>query len=230
MTAALDVFDDALDGGQLWVHGRSGRRRLPVERWRARPAPADESLLARCTGPTLDVGCGPGRLVAALAGRGVPALGIDIAPAAVRSAQRSGACALRRSVFGRVPGAGRWPFALLADGNVGIGGNPVGLLGRVAVLLRAPGGVVLVEVDPPGSSTGIDVVRLEDGLGRCSAPFPWACLGVHDVATVTAGTGLRRVSAWDTDGRYFVALACGEGDPVALTSAPTPIRGGGEPT
>ena len=148
MTAALDLFQDALDSGDLWLRGAGGRRRLPVERWRGQPSEADETLLQRCTGPTLDVGCGPGRLVAALTRRGVPALGIDIAPAAVRSAQLSGAIALRRSVFGRVPGSGRWPFALLADGNLGIGGDPAGLLRRVAALVRVPVGVVLVEVDP----------------------------------------------------------------------------------
>ena len=207
MTAALDLFQDALDSGDLWLRGPGGRRRLPVERWRGQPSEADETLLQRCAGPTLDVGCGPGRLVAALTRRGVPALGIDIAPAAVRSAQLSGAIALRRSVFGRVPGSGRWPFALLADGNLGIGGDPAGLLRRVAALVRVPVGVVLVEVDPPGSAAGTEAVRLEDGTGRVSAPFLWARVGLDGLARVAARAGLQVTDHWDSQGRTFAAMS-----------------------
>ena len=41
---------------------------------------------------------------------------------------RRGGAALRRDVFAPLPGEGRWYTALLADGNVGIGGDPVALL------------------------------------------------------------------------------------------------------
>jgi len=51
---------------------------------------------------------------------GVPALGIDQSATAVDLARRSGAPALRRDVFGPLPGAGRWSTVLLADGNVGM--------------------------------------------------------------------------------------------------------------
>src|SRR5262249_61510991 len=75
--------------------------------------------------PTLDVGSGPGRLTVALAECGIPALGIDVTPYAVHLARAAGALTLLRDVFGRVPGAGRWMTVLLADGNIGIGGEPV---------------------------------------------------------------------------------------------------------
>ncbi|MGH3814090.1 MAG: methyltransferase domain-containing protein, partial [Pseudonocardiaceae bacterium] len=69
MSAA--VFDPALGGRPAWLVGNDGRK-LPVavERWLAPADGEDEWLLSRCAGPTVDLGCGPGRLVAELAGRG----------------------------------------------------------------------------------------------------------------------------------------------------------------
>ena len=79
MTApALPAFDAALaaDDATL-LDSDGGQDVLPVRRW-SRPADADDAwLLDRCAGPTVDLGCGPGRLLVALAHRGVPALGVD---------------------------------------------------------------------------------------------------------------------------------------------------------
>ena len=99
----------------------------------------DEAVVGMCDGPTIDLGCGPGRLVAHLIRRGVPALGVDLSPAAIGLARRSGAPALRRDVFGPLPGTGRWHTVLLADGNVGLGGDPWRVLRRAAELLRQGG-------------------------------------------------------------------------------------------
>ncbi|WP_234316811.1 class I SAM-dependent methyltransferase, partial [Streptomyces sp. NRRL S-15] len=84
---------------------------LDVERWCADADAADLSALHRAEGPVLDIGCGPGRLVAALAARGHRALGIDVSEAAVGHTQRIGGSALRRSVFEPLPGEGRWGTA-----------------------------------------------------------------------------------------------------------------------
>ena len=65
-----------------------------------------EGELADCRGATLDPGCGPGRLTAALAGRGVPTLGIDAAAAAVAWTIERGGRALRRDIFEPPPGGG----------------------------------------------------------------------------------------------------------------------------
>src|SRR5258708_3750529 len=92
---------------------------------------------------------GPVGQVVALAAAGIPALGLDVAPSAVHMARARGACVLERSVFDRVPGAGRWATALLLDGNAGIGGDPEALLRRVASLLR-PGGSILLAAEAPG--------------------------------------------------------------------------------
>ena len=93
------------------------------------------------------------------------ALALIIAGAAVARVRQAGACALRRSVFEPLPGQGRWATALLADGNIGIGGNPVVLLCRVAALLRA-GGRALIEVEEPGIKTRRARVRVEHARGR----------------------------------------------------------------
>jgi uncharacterized protein len=73
----------------------------------------------------------------------------DVAPVAVTFTRQRGAIALRRNVFAHVPGKGRWPTALLIDGNIGISGDVVRLLRRMASLL-AHGGRLLVEADPQG--------------------------------------------------------------------------------
>ena len=97
---------------------------LDVARWLAPTDACDESVLDRCTGPVLDVGCGPGRFVSALTDRGIAALGVDIAETAVALARGRGLAAMVRSVFSDLPGEGRWPTVLLMDGNIGIGGDP----------------------------------------------------------------------------------------------------------
>lgn len=81
-------------------------------------------MLAHCVGTTLDIGCGPGRMSQALAARGACVLGIDVVPEAVTLTRARGASALVCDVFAPVLGEGRWDTALLADGNIGIGGGP----------------------------------------------------------------------------------------------------------
>jgi SAM-dependent methyltransferase len=176
------------------------RLALPVGRWHAPPDAFDELLLARCSGPTLDVGCGPGRLTSALARRGVPALGVDVSELAVDLTRRRGAPALRADVFGRIPGAGRWRHVLLADGNVGIGGDPIALLRRVAELL-SPSGSALVELEPPGAGLRTGSARLAG-----AAWFPWARVAVDAVHDLAADARLRVTGTSGTDGRWFAEL------------------------
>ena len=133
---------------QLVLHADSGETLLlDVAKFSAPPDAVDKAVLDRCLGPTLDLGCGPGRLVAELAGRGVPALGVDVAPFALLLSRANGATALRRSIFDRLPGAGRWPHALLMDGNIGIGGDPGALLERLRTLMRPGSGELIVETE-----------------------------------------------------------------------------------
>jgi SAM-dependent methyltransferase len=194
------------EGTPLRVHDHTGSA-LPFEvsRWLREPDDADETLLDRCVGPTLDVGCGPGRLVAELARRGVPSLGVDLAEAAVAIARSCGATVLRRSVFDRLPGAGRWRVTLLADGNIGIGGNPRVLLSRLAELLGR-GGTALIEVDE-GDHLDEFTASVMCPDGHTVASFPWARLGALPLIDLAVPLGFRAVEQWTASDRHFVALA-----------------------
>jgi SAM-dependent methyltransferase len=201
-----DDFAPGLLGQRCWLELASGERiTLPVERWRSEPSPGDEVLLAHCTGPTLDIGCGPGRLAAALLARGVPALGTDISPVAVWLARTAGAIAVRRDVFDRQPGEGRWQHVLLADGNIGIGGDPVRLLRRVRELLDGAGSA-LIELDPPGSGLRHGPVRVATGAegGRW---FSWAWLGADGVDSVADAAGMSTRWVHEAGGRWFAEVA-----------------------
>ena len=129
--------------------------------------------------PVVDIGCGPGRHLAALRRAGKRALGVDLSPVAVQLARRRGGAAIPGDVFGAVPGAGRWRTALLLDGNVGIGGSPALLLRRTRELLAA-GGLAIVELDPPGAPTFRTRIRIE-APDVVSEWFAWARVGVDGI-------------------------------------------------
>lgn len=197
-------------GDALYLRRADGTRAaVDVARWRAAADAADISLVARCTGPTLDIGCGPGRLAAALVRRGIPVLGVDVSREAVRLTIAGGAACLRRSVFEQLPGEGRWSGALLADGNIGIGGDPAALLDRVAALLRR-GGVLLAETDPDDADAHERfAVRVEDGRGGRGRPFRWARVGSAALARLAPAHGFAADETWRHSGRTFVALRRG---------------------
>jgi SAM-dependent methyltransferase len=204
--AVVRHYDRALwEQGVLRVRDGEGQVvPFDVRRWLRSPDAADETMLAQCAGPTLDIGCGPGRLVAALAARGVPALGVDVAPAAVALTRARGGLALRRSVFDRVPGAGRWRFAVVADGNIGIGGEVGGLLSRIRELL-APGGRALIEVEPTDTDRRLEV-EVTGPDGRRVGSFPWARVGAAALARLGHSCGLDAGDGWQCEGRHFVEL------------------------
>ncbi|MDX3524201.1 class I SAM-dependent methyltransferase [Streptomyces scabiei] len=188
----------------LGVHGEAELIPLDVERWCAVPDAADTTVLGRCTGPVLDVGCGPGRLVTALASRGLTALGVDVSPAAVARTRHHGGAALRRSVFDRLPREGRWGTVLLMDGNIGIAGDPEALLARLRDLLR-PGGRLLVEAAEEDVDQRL-TVRVEDAHGRHGRPFPWARVGTTALLRAADSTGWILTGRWSVDRRSFLEL------------------------
>lgn len=178
---------------------------LDLDRWHMPPGDEELHVLSRARGPAVDFGCGPGRHVVALGERGVLAMGIDAAPSAAAKARSHGALVLERSVFDRIPRAGRWGTVLLLDGNIGIGGEPIALLDRAARLL-APDGIVLAEVAAPGVPSRSLIVQLErDGI-RTDA-FPWAVVGIDDLDGLAARAGLRVEDRWQGGERWFSQLA-----------------------
>jgi SAM-dependent methyltransferase len=186
------LYDRALDGELCWVRRDDGGvQPLPVRSWLGghhADLCYDATVIGLCSGPTIDLGCGPGRLVASLVARGVPALGVDLSATAVGIARRSGAPALRRDVFDRLPGTGRWQTVLLADGNVGLGGDPRRVLRRAGELLRRSGRCV-VEFDSAVSGVNAGWVRLESA--HAVGPwFRWASVGLDSAARLADDVGL----------------------------------------
>ncbi|WP_328297302.1 MULTISPECIES: methyltransferase domain-containing protein [unclassified Streptomyces] len=206
-TWQADPYADALRTGRgpLYLRRRDGwLLPLEVERWCAEADAADGTVLARCAGPVLDIGCGPGRLVAALARLGNTALGVDLTPEAVDRTLRAGGDALCRSVFDPLPQEGRWGTVLLIDGNIGIGGDPGALLRRTAEL-TAPGGSLLVEVADADVDERVEVY-VDNGNGGRGASFWWARLGTRALITEAADAGWTPYGAWQEEGRRFVHL------------------------
>ncbi|WP_157121458.1 class I SAM-dependent methyltransferase [Nocardia miyunensis] len=231
VSALSDVsvaYLSALAGEPVWARTQGGvRLRLPMRRWLGFPDAAhraDEALIRHCDGPSLDIGCGPGRLVADLLGRGVPALGIDTDAIAIAVSRRRGAPALCRDVFDPVPGQGRWRCALLADGNIGIGADPVRLLRRVRELL-APDGVAIVEFASAGVGLQSHRIRLETG-GWSGSWFAWAQVGVDAAGVVAERAGLRMLEMEAVGGRH-IGLLAHEIHCCASSIASLSIRGNG---
>jgi SAM-dependent methyltransferase len=207
-------FDGALAGRRsVLVRDDGLALDLAVRRWRRAAAGEDRWLLDRCHGTAIDLGCGPGRLVAALTARGVPALGVDVSAVARRLCRRRRAPMVRRDVLGPLPGEGTWAHVLLADGNIGIGGDPVALLRRVARLL-VPGGTVLVETEALPDALWRGTVRLRvrpdpGPAGGGGAAMPWACVGADALCRLAATVGLHR-TAVHRGARTFVQLTAGQ--------------------
>ncbi|MGK2881050.1 MAG: methyltransferase domain-containing protein [Mycobacterium sp.] len=201
-----NLYDQALTGERCWIRHEDGRvARLPVRSWlggKYADQRFDQAVVSMCKGPTLDLGCGPGRMVAYLIERGIPALGVDQSATAVGLARRSGAPVLRRDVFQELPGTGRWHTVLLADGNIGLGGDPWRMLRRAGELLRSDGHCV-AEFDCETKGVHVGWVRLESS--QSIGPwFRWASVGVDSIARIAAEVGLR-VGGVHPVGRRVVA-------------------------
>jgi SAM-dependent methyltransferase len=214
------LYDRALGGERCWVRHEDGQiHALPAHRWlgtrccsdgTAGPPDAldevfDEAVTQMCIGPTIELGCGPGRLVARLFRRGIPALGIDRSAVAIRLAGRGGAPALLGDVFAPLPGMGMWQTVLLVDGNVGLGGDPRRILARATELLGR-GGRCVAEFDAEAIGIRAGWVRLESACA-VGPWFRWATVGVDSAAALAAQVGLTLTSVSLVGGRVIASLA-----------------------
>jgi len=197
LTEAVDhIYRAGADGAACWTRNDKGQlRQLPMNRWMGvrstnhHDSLADEHVLAQCSArPTLDLGCGPGRFTAALHNRGHAALGVDSSCAAIELTRGRGGTAMRADVFTPLPAEGCWDQVLLADGNIGIGGDPVHTLRRTATLL-ARGGVVIVDIDSPTTESCYEWIRWETEhyLGQW---FPWSRVGIRALGAIAQSAGL----------------------------------------
>ena len=205
-----NLYDEALTGERCWIRYDDGTvQGLPVHSWlpggKRLDRAFDQAVLTLCNGPTIDLGCGPGRFVAHLTKLGIPALGVDQSQTAVELARRSGAPALRRDVFERLPGMGRWGTVLLADGNVGLGGDPTRVLRRAGELMRR-GGHCVTEFDPMISGVQCRSVRLESST-TVGPWFPWASVGADCAASLAEQAGLVVASVVQVGERVLASLS-----------------------
>lgn len=204
-----NLYDRALDGEHCWVRHHDGSLdALPVQSWLGGPGADtrfDRVVVGMCEGPTIDLGCGPGRLVARLVRQGIPALGVDLSATAIGLARGRGAPALHRDVFDPLPGTGRWHTVLLADGNVGLGGDPWRVLRRAAELLRR-GGYCVVEFDSTATGVNVDWVRLESP-GTVGPWFRWARVGIDCAAGLAHDVGLAMTDVHRIGNRVVATLA-----------------------
>lgn len=202
-------FDSALAGAPARLVRSDGVEvELEVHRWRDPAQGEDRWLLDRCTGSALDLGCGPGRLVEALIERGVTALGVDVSAVAQRACRRRRVPMVRRDVFAPLPGEGRWDHALLADGNIGIGGDPLRLLRRAAQLVRR-GGTVLVETGGRPEELWRGTARVHTAAAA-GTPVPWAEAGSWALTRIAAHAGLYLTRS-HSGARTFVELTVAGG-------------------
>lgn len=203
-----NLYDRALAGERCWIRHEDGSvHGLPVHRWLGRQhsdRTFDQAVVGLCDGPTIDLGCGPGRLVVNLMQRGIPALGVDQSATAVDLARLKGAAALRRDVFAPLPGAGRWSTVLLADGNVGLGGDPRRVLRRAGELLHS-GGSCVTEFDRATAGVVSRWVRLESS--RTIGPwFRWASVGIDGARRLADEVGLTVTGVHPIGNRVLATL------------------------
>lgn len=206
-----DIFELALNGHACTAIVEGVAVELPLHSWRDLATGDDHRLLDHCQGSTLDVGCGPGRLVMALTERGHETVGIDIVPGAVEQTLDRGGHAFVADVF--EPNlhvrAGNtehpWDTVLLADGNIGIGGDPVRLLRRIRELLDPHAGRVVVDVAVPG--TGLRSAWAElSCAGQLSSPFRWAEVGAESIGRLAWQAGFAQTTVHQSGDRWWAVL------------------------
>ncbi|MDJ0355818.1 methionine biosynthesis protein MetW [Paenarthrobacter sp. PH39-S1] len=176
-----------------------------VHSWCAPATALERALLGSLDGPLLDIGCGPGRLLAASQSLGITALGLDTSAPAVQRALNRGTRAVRQSVFAPVPHAGRWRAGLLLDGNIGIGGNVSALLRRCGQILAADG-TLLVETDADDSVDAAFHAVMEDDDANFSEPFRWARAGLTSLTAKAESSGWQVTTTHRIQGRVFCRL------------------------
>jgi SAM-dependent methyltransferase len=191
----------------------------PTDRWLGVPTDEEDDLLARAVPTVLDVGCGPGRHVAALREGGIPAVGLELDERLVRMARSRGVDVLQGSIFAPLAEEGPWGSALLLDGNIGLGADPVRLVNRVASLVE-PGGSILAELSPPATRCEEVMVRIEDD-GTAGPWFALGVVGVDALDELVRRAGVDVVDCWGSGQRWFAELRvrgrlvkaepCGEG-------------------
>ena len=129
---------------------------------------------------------------------------MDSSAVAVELTRRRGGVAIRGDLFDPLPAGGCWDQVLLADGNIGIGGDPVATLRRAAEIL-APGGVVIVETDPPSTALSHELLRWETE-DHVEHWFPWSRVSAAALGSIAKHAGLTVTTVVDIHSRVIAVL------------------------
>lgn len=156
--------------------GRIPSRRLATD------AAIVEAVAERNPGRVLDLGCGEGWLMRALAGRGIEAIGLDVSLELVMAAEETGGGRYRCCSFEELvddPTRGGGPYDAIACNFSLLGADLVPLL-RALRRNLAPGGALVIQTVHPWTAAGdegyADGWRTEtfDAFGDDFAePMPW---------------------------------------------------------
>lgn len=112
MTVTAEGFDMPLSGAPSRLLCDDGTEiALDVDRWADAAGGCDDWLVRHCTGPTVDLGCGPGRLLVALAARGIAALGVDGSAVSRVLCHRRGVPMVRPTCSARCPARAAGPMS-----------------------------------------------------------------------------------------------------------------------
>lgn len=158
-----------------------------------------DAILARRPGAVIDMGCGEGWLVRALAAHGIEALGVDAEPLLVQRAQQAGGGRFRVLTYAQVAGGALGERADVVAANFSLLGehSTAALVGAVPSLLR-DGGVLIVQTLHPWRARGAGPYAdgwREGSWDGCGPGFgragPWYFRTLEGWTRLLARSGLR---------------------------------------
>lgn len=148
-----------------------------------------DAVLSRSPASALDIGCGEGWLVRALAGHGVRAIGVDIVPALIEQAKDAGGGDFRIASYEEVAGGALDVTVDVAVANFSLIGKESveNLLRHIPALLDPRGALIIQTLHPISARAEL---RYADGWRQGS----WA--GFSDDFTDPAPWYFRTLESW----------------------------------